>query len=66
MKKTTDSSPSHAVESRRKNEAEFLARAVRSLEEGRRTGDYVEADAVLRRLQNRLDAALARLPVARR
>lgn len=45
---------------RRRNQAEFNARGVRSLENARGTGQYVDADAVVQRLQNKLDAARAR------
>lgn len=42
---------------RRRNQAEFIARGLRSLEDARRTGDYVAADDVLQTLQRKLDAA---------
>lgn len=45
---------------RRRNQAEFVARGVRSLENARSTGHYVDADSVVQRLQNKLDAARAR------
>ncbi len=45
---------------RRRNQAEFVARGVRSLANARRTGHYVDADAVVQRLQHKLDAARAR------
>ncbi len=51
---------------RRRNEAEFIARGLRSLEDARRTGDYADADAVVKRLQRKLDAARARKPATRR
>ena len=51
---------------RRRNQAEFIARGLRSLEDARRTGDYVDADAVVEGLQRKLDAARARLPAKRR
>ena len=44
---------------RRRNQAEFIARGLRSLEGARRTGDYVDADAVVQGLQRKLDAARA-------
>lgn len=46
------------VERRRLNE-EFIARGLRSRDEARLTGDYVEADTVLDNLQRKLDAARA-------
>ncbi len=45
---------------RRRNQAEFIARGLRSLEEARRTGDYVDADTVVDGLQRKLDAARSR------
>ena len=51
---------------RRRNQAEFIARGLRSLAEARRTGDYVEADVVLQTLQSRLDAARTRKPATPR
>lgn len=41
--------------------AEFVARGLRSRDEARRTGDYVDADVVLEGLQRKLDAARVRL-----
>lgn len=46
---------------RRRVQAEFVARGLRSLGEARRTGAYVEADVVLDGLQGKLDAARVRL-----
>jgi septation ring formation regulator EzrA len=51
---------------RRRNQAEFIARGLRSLDDARRTGDYVDADTVLQELQRKLDAARARKPATRR
>jgi hypothetical protein len=51
---------------RRRNQAEFVARGMRSLEDARRTGDYVEADAVVQTLQRKLDVARKRKPATRR
>ena len=51
---------------RRRNQAEFMARGLRSLEVARRTQDYVDADAVVEGLQRRLDAARARKSALRR
>jgi Arc/MetJ-type ribon-helix-helix transcriptional regulator len=51
---------------RRRDQSEFIARGLRSLEEARRTGEYVDADAVLKKLQTKLDAARARKPAATR
>jgi Arc/MetJ-type ribon-helix-helix transcriptional regulator len=49
-----------AAVQRRRNQAEFLARGVRALEEARRTGVYADADAVVQRLQGKLDAVQTR------
>ena len=46
---------------RRHMQAEFIARGLRSRDEARRTGDYVDADVVLGNLQRKLDAARTRL-----
>jgi hypothetical protein len=51
---------------RRRHQAEFMARGLRSLESARQTGDYVEADVVLDGLQRKLDAARTRKPAKRR
>jgi Arc/MetJ-type ribon-helix-helix transcriptional regulator len=45
---------------RRRVQAEFIARGLRSRDEARRTGDYAEADDVVAALQARLDAARVR------
>ena len=45
---------------RRRHQAEFIARGLRSLDDARRAGDYVGADVVLRKLQRKLDAARTR------
>lgn len=45
---------------RRRNQAEFIARGLRSLDNARRTGDYVDADLVVQTLQRKLDAARTR------
>ncbi len=42
---------------RRRVLAEFVARGLRSRDEARRTGDYVDADVVMGGLQRKLDAA---------
>ena len=42
---------------RRRFQAEFIARGLRSRDEARRTGDYVDSDDVLAELQRNLDAA---------
>ena len=44
---------------RRRIQAEFIARGLRSRDEARRTGEYVDADVVLAGLQRKLDAARA-------
>ena len=46
---------------RRRVQAEFVARGLRSRDEARRTGEYVDADVVLEGLQRKLDAARVRL-----
>ena len=46
---------------RRRMQGEFIARGLRSREEARRTGDYVDADSVIDGLQRKLDAARTRL-----
>jgi len=45
---------------RRRMQAEFIARGLRSRDEARRTGDYVDADTVIDGLQRKLDAAHTR------
>ena len=45
---------------RRRHQAEFIARGLRSLEDARRTGAYADADAVVADLQSKLDAARTR------
>lgn len=49
-----------SVEQRRM-QAEFIARGLRSRDEARRTGDYVDADVVIDNLLGKLDAARTRL-----
>lgn len=51
---------------RRRLHAEFIARGLRSRDEARRTGDYVDADRVLTGLQRKLDAARGKLAKTRR
>ena len=51
---------------RRRVQAEFIARGLRSRDEARRTGDYVDADVVVDRLQGKLDAARARMAKTRK
>jgi Arc/MetJ-type ribon-helix-helix transcriptional regulator len=51
---------------RRRHQAEFIARGLRSLAVARRLGDYVEADVVVEGLQRKLDAARARKSATRR
>ena len=46
---------------RRRVQAEFIARGLRSRDEARRTGEYVDADIVVEGLQRKLDAARARI-----
>jgi len=51
---------------RRRVQAEFIARGLRSRDEARRTGEYVDADVVLARLQRKLDVARASLAKKRK
>ena len=51
---------------RRRNQAQFIARGLRSLDDARRTGDYVDADVVVESLQRKLNAARARKVATRR
>lgn len=51
---------------RRHVQAEFVARGLRSRDEARRTGHYVEADVVLASLERKLDAARARIAKKRK
>ena len=46
---------------RRRVQAEFIARGLRSRDEAKCTGDYVDADDVVAALQRKLDAARDRL-----
>ena len=46
---------------RRRVQAEFIARGLRSRDQARRTGEYVDADLVLEGLQRKLDTARAQL-----
>jgi Arc/MetJ-type ribon-helix-helix transcriptional regulator len=50
-----------ATVQRRRVQAEFIARGLRSREEAQRTGEYVEADVVIEQLQRKLDAARTRI-----
>lgn len=51
---------------RRRVQAEFIARGLRSRDEARRTGEYVDADTVLDGLQRKLDAARSHLAKKRK
>ena len=51
---------------RRRVQAEFVERGLRSREAAHRTGDYVEADAVVDSLQRKLDAARKQVAKKRR
>lgn len=51
---------------RRRAQAEFIARGLRSRDEARRTGDYVDADMVVAALERKLDAARVRIPKKRK
>ena len=46
-----------ATVQRRRVQAEFIARGLRSRDDAQRTGDYVDADVVIEQLQRKLDAA---------
>lgn len=46
---------------RRRNQAEFLTRGIRSLEAARQTDDYVDADALVEQLHARLASAKERV-----
>ena len=46
---------------RRRVQAAFIARGLRSRDEAKRTGDYVDAEVVVAGLQSKLDDARARL-----
>lgn len=46
---------------RRRVQTEFIARGLRSRDEAKRTGDYVDADDVVAGLQRKLEAARARV-----
>ncbi len=51
---------------RRRVQAEFIARGLRSLDEARRTGAYLDADVVIEGLQRKVDAARARVAKKRK
>lgn len=51
---------------RRRVQAEFVARGLRSRDEARRAGAYVDADVVLEALQRKLDAARTKLAKKRK
>ena len=51
---------------RRRSQAEFIARGLRSRDEARRTGQYVEADVAVAALQRKLDTARARVAKSRK
>lgn len=55
-----------ATVQRRRVQAEFIARGLRSREEAQRTGDYVDADVVIEQLQRKLDAARTRMGKTRK
>ncbi len=46
---------------RRRVQAEFIARGLRSRDEAKHTGDYVDADDIVAALQRKLDIARAHL-----
>ena len=47
---------------RGRDQKEFIARGLRSLDHARRTGDHVDADALVQTLQRKLDLAKGRMP----
>lgn len=51
---------------RRRVQAEFIARGLRSRDEARRTGAYLDADVVIQGLQRKLDAARAKVAKKRK
>lgn len=51
---------------RRRVHAEFIARGLRSRDKARRTGEYVDADLVLKGLQRKLDSARTRVAKTRK
>ena len=51
---------------RRRNQAEFIARGLRSLDDARRTNNDVDADVVVQTLQRKLDLARKRKPATPR
>lgn len=51
---------------RRRVQAEFVARGLRSRDEARRTGDYVDADVVVAALERKLIAARAQVAKKRK
>ena len=51
---------------RRRNQAEFIARGLRSLDDARSTNDYVDADVIVQTLQRKLDLARKRKPATPR
>lgn len=53
------------VERRRVHE-EFIARGLRSRDQARLTGDYVDADVVVAKLQRKLDAARSQVAKKRK
>lgn len=60
-----ESSIREKVDRRRLHE-EFIARGLRSRDEARRTGDYVDADVVLGNLERKLAAAQAQVAKKRK
>lgn len=55
-----------AAVQRRRHQADFIARGLRSLKDAHRSGDYIDADVVVNALQSKLDAARARKATSRR
>ena len=55
-----------ATVERRRVQAEFVARGLRSRDEARRTGKYVDADVVMDAMQRKLDTAHTKLSKTRR
>ncbi|MGE0798484.1 MAG: YlcI/YnfO family protein [Lautropia sp.] len=51
---------------RRRLQAEFVARGLRSRDQARRSGVYLDADVVVAKLERKLDSARVRLSKQRR
>lgn len=65
MSEFVETSIREKVERRRVHE-EFIARGLCSRDQARQTGDYVDADVVLAKLQRKLDAARSQVAKKRK